>query len=151
MVYEYIVAGLKYAANNRTCDDLYSSVISKHMKDKDWEAESFRLVQSWCKLNVETYNIANKDTGFIHDFLTGTKIFNLRAVQLCKFVECVEYNIEQDTIINVRPLTEQEVIDLKLLITWRLDILMSIVHNLTEYDLAAYSEIPPQQQRVTTY
>lgn len=144
-VYEYICCGLKYAAVNKTCDDLYSSSVSQHMKNKDWEEESLRLTKVWCRLNIECFDIQYKDKDVdnglsMETFLTGRRIVHLQAVQLLKYVECVSYNIALNTIKKVRQLNAEELADLQLLHTWKREIMEAILHQLEEYKSAAWSE-----------
>lgn len=142
MVYEYVHNGLQYAANNKTCDALYASCISVHMKRRDWDKECIRLIRAWAKLNVDSYNIkyGEKEEGMPYWMcVTGNKRIPIDAYQLLMYVECIAYNIEPGTIEDVRPLTHQEKEDYELLKRWEDQIKTAIIKQLKEYKAAKWS------------
>lgn len=147
MVYEYVHNGLTVAANRKECDNLFSTQWRKYFKNKLWDEESKRLVLSWAKLNEDSYNAAYSNEGaYLVDFLTCSKLIKVNALQLVKYVHCVAYNIELDTIKQkLRSVTHQEYLDFKLLIDWRAELYKNIVTCSPAYDKLPYSDYQPEQ------
>src|SRR5574338_315887 len=92
-VFNYVESGLRYAAYNRTCDSLYSPVVSEFFKEcGDIETESLKVVTHWMKLNDLSYSIRYNQEPEEKYSLRNSSI-KVEAFQLLKYLQCIEYNI----------------------------------------------------------
>lgn len=135
-VYNYIQCGIEKIAYNSVIDEFYSNSIQKHFKNcPDISKESKRLILSWLNLNQWSYNKRYKDnddcdlTKFYHEDYTHKK---LSAIQLLKYLQCIEYNIE------IEP--EDYKNDLQLLKDCIKELTESIVNNLPEYKSSSWCD-----------
>ena len=135
-VYNYIQTGLQRLAYNNIVDDLFSNTVNKYFRNcPDYEKEAERLVLSWLKMNIESYNKrcqVKETTDLIGLYYPTFPHKDLTACQLLKYLQCVEYNIE------IVPKDLQQRKDLQLLKDCIDDLLNSIVHNLPEYNKATW-------------
>ncbi len=149
MVYEYIHNGLVAAANRKECDNLFSAIWTRHFRQKLWDQECKRLVRSWAKLNEDSYNAAYDDPMSnppLLECITCNNIIRVNALQLVKYVHCVAYNIEMETIFSkMRTPTQQEYDDYELLKAWRSELYQNIVTYSEAYGKLPYSEYDPNQ------
>lgn len=147
--YEYVLNGLITTAFRRTCDELYAYGISQHFKGKDINAEATRLVTNWAKINELSFNARYNDTGLIHyRQINKSAIWKVDCYQLLKYIDCINYNIEIDTIekspiVKVGSVTWAEFKeDYELLKKWQYELTRAIVTKRTEYDNAEWSKEP---------
>lgn len=141
-VYGYIHSGMIKAAYRTECDAYHASCIYSHFRYHDIEKESKRLVKSWAALNEESYDVRYKQTGdSLQEFINFRKNYDVNIYQLLKYVLCVQYNIEADTIEEVRKLTEAEKDDLEILNKWAGQIQYAIIDQMEEYKKAKWSEV----------
>jgi hypothetical protein len=140
-VFNYLCSGLERAAYTRTCDEWWSHRIHSHFKDKDIETESRRLVESWMQLNDWSYSFKYGEEVETQIKLRRKTLHKpMQVHQLLKYAQCVDYNIEKDTIECAgNKLTKQGKSDLWLLRQWILDIAMSIIGQIPEYKEAKWS------------
>ena len=134
-VFSYIHSGMRTAEARNTCDAKYSYIIKSYFGNKDFEKESKRLVRNWLNMIERSYNAAYKETGVTGNLLRLEWV-DFTPIQLLKFLECVEYNIETPGI-----QTPQDKKDFDLLKAWRGDLSTAIIHALPEYETAKWSEI----------
>ena len=141
-VFNYLYRGLETAAYNRTCDEWWSHRIFSHFKDKDIETEARRLVESWMQLNDWSYSVRYSEEVETKIKLRRKTLHKeMQVHQLLKYAQCVDYNIEKETIESAgHKLTAQGKSDLWLLQQWILDIAMSIIGQTPEYKAATWSD-----------
>lgn len=143
-VISYIRKGMIYAAYNKTCDALFSSTMHMHFSDKDVETETDRIVASLYLLNQRSYSARYREEDKDHDLFNFVrrKVGLPNPFQLLKYVECLMYNIEIDTINEKfdKWVTKQEQYDYKLLKKWRDELMSSIIDQMQEYKDAKWSE-----------
>jgi hypothetical protein len=149
-VFTYVKSGFVYAANNRSIDDKYSESISSHCRDRFTEEEAVRWTKNLLLLNCKSYAARYREK--LDDLRPFFKDHNvpIKAVQLLKYLQCIQYNIELRTIENGYSeadeksvkfdVTEQDRKDVKLLDDFIRDIQYSIVSQMPEYANAKYSE-----------
>lgn len=157
-VFSYVRCGLTKTALNRVVDEFYSYSVQKHFRDKGTDQifnESIRLVKSWCRLNERSYVAAYRHHGESFDDLSEfitEKQYDVEAVQLVKYLQCIDYNIEDDTIqedeAKEYQLTEQDKADLKLLRAWIPEVNAAIVHQLPKYEEANWSNFEDRRKKV---
>lgn len=135
-VYNYVNAGLLYCAYNNTCDDLFCYDINRHFHNcPDYEAEAERLTRSWLQMNTDSYNKRYKENENLQGvFFIGATHKPLTALQLLKYIECIEYNIE------IKPIYKQEADDLQLLSDFKTGLMASIICNMEEFKTASYAD-----------
>lgn len=94
-VFNYIREGIKKAAYNRTVNEFYFYSICEHFRDKDIEAESLRLVTSWCDMNEKSYCQKYKSEPYqqVCRFIRP-KYVQVEILQFIKYLKCLRYNIE---------------------------------------------------------
>jgi len=134
-VYNYIQAGIEKLVYNNVIDDFHSHSINRHFHNcPDIEKEAARLTLAWLELNQKSYNERypnEKDNinlcGFYYQTTTHRP---LTAIQLLKYLQCIEYNIE----------IEDESKDLQLLKDCINDLQNSIINNMEEYKNAKWSK-----------
>lgn len=161
--YSYMHSALKFTAYWTTCDIYYSEAVYHHCKLEDIEEETERLIKSWAYLNELTYNVAYNVAGnSMPEFITFDGARRVNPYQLLKYLSCLHYNIELDTIAskksyssgpvaNVPALTDQMKTDFQLLDNWITDIKNAIINNLMPYELANWSEPPSETRKVQGY
>jgi hypothetical protein len=151
-VYSYVAHVMHKVAYNKVINDHYSHIITKVVGDSidPWE-ESKRLVTEWLNLNERSYNVRyeKQDYANLWNFLQ----FNhspekIDAYQLLKYLQCIRYNIEVETIThkgnhkeNPELVTDQQRKDLEVLEAFIADIKNSIINSLPQYKAAKYSEV----------
>lgn len=160
---EYIHAGLVKAAYRSSCDIYFSSSIREYFKDYDIEQESERLVKSWQELNILSFCVAYNEMGANKaDTINFRQTHQVNIYQLLKYITCLIYNIELNTIkrkqsysqgevANVPALTEFHQEDYALLKAWREDIQAAIIGNIMDYELAHWSDIPGTKREIRGY
>ena len=95
-VFEAIATKLEHMRNHQQIDINYCSVVS-NLADK----ESIQnLIKKWCYLNELTYNRRYQETvkTYLKDFIDFSKYRMISTVQLYKYIQCLDYNIEKYTI-----------------------------------------------------
>lgn len=139
----YIKRGLEYAAHNAVCDELHSSTIWGHFKNFSGVfEESDRLMRSMYELNQLSYDLKYKHEEFsnLYRFVLPT-IGIVCPYQLLKYIECLNYNIESDTILSSGgTLSDRQLLDIKLFEDWEYDILKALVHSTKKYKDAKWSD-----------
>lgn len=141
-VFNYIHAGMTRAAYRRVCDEWYSGTMSSHFKHYDIEKESKRLIESWMELNLLSYHIKyreNRDELQVAFKETYTHK-EMQEHQLLKYIQCVDYNIEIETIEDLLEISEQQRKDYKLLKQWCNDVMIAIINETPKYKKATWSE-----------
>lgn len=143
-VYNYILNGLQKSAYRSVIDEYYSHCMVRHFESKDIDKESKRLVKSWLDMNHKSYQYRyedGKEEASLWQFITKEIVYTLKPLQLLKYIQCVLYNIELDTIKDGEgEVTKQQEDDFKLLDTWREELAFSIINKIPEYDQAKWSE-----------
>lgn len=141
-VISYIKRGLEYAAHNSVSDALHSSAIWSHFKDFSGVFdESERLMKSLYDLNQYSYSSKYKEQEFSDLYLFVKPTIGIVCpYQLLKYVECLNYNIEPETILTSgMELTDRQLLDIKLFEDWEYDITKAIVWSMEKYDKAQWS------------
>ena len=125
-----IHSGIRTAAFRNTVDDLYSVAISQHFQDKDLDKEALRLIRRWIELNELSYyeRYPNEPHDFTFKMWQWSIHQPLTAVQLYKFLQCLDYNIEGKD-------TDPDVILLK---SWIDDLKIAIINTTPEYQAAEW-------------
>lgn len=160
--FEYIRCGLILAAYRTTVDAFHSGAIYAHFKNRDVETEATRLIKSWAALNDLSFCVAYNQKGDSLCEFNGPRTYQIIPVQLLKYVECLLYNIELETIAskksyssgtvqNVPNVTNLMREDHALLKAWCGDIKDRIIGNLLEYELAHWSEEPGTAVKIPVY
>lgn len=158
-VYNYIHQGLILAAYRRTCDEHYSYTMHVHFKDLEIHKEARRLVHSWMTLNERSYLLKyeKRDIEKSEDFrFVKWELVNVRPLQLLKYLKCVRYNIEIETIQhkgdlvneNLKAVSERALADMELLSAWTEELMMAIIDKIPEYDDAKWSEAPDNKWKM---
>lgn len=158
-VFEYVHNGLKRVAYNTTVNALHCSVIHEHFRDKDTEAEALRLVKSWAHLNELSYAVGYNmmDEPFTcAGEIIGKTYYPVEPAQLFKYIHCINYNIDVQTIdraetlssktgpkvANVPELTWEQRQDAKLLQDWYIGMAIRLAELTPGFDKALYSDAP---------
>ena len=136
-VYNYVQAGIERLAYTNTIDSLWSEPINQHFRNcQNIEEEAERLVLSWLRMNQDSYNEKYPDLQDNIDLIGLYKASYthkpLTAIQLLKYMQCIEYNIE------IQPRGEQEEKDIELLRSGIIDLMHSITSNMPEYEAAGW-------------
>lgn len=160
---EYIHAGFIMAAYRTQCDQYYSETIRSYCRDKDIHEVAQIIVTGWAMLNELSYCVAYKEAGqSYHQFIRFTRHWDVKPVQLMKYIECLLYNIDLETIKCKESFTQGEVKGAPevtpamremyaLLKSWERDIKNAILHALPEYDGAHWSEAPDKVNNLPPY
>jgi len=154
-VFNYIRQGFEIAAYRRECDEFYAWCISSHCDSKDIHKESKRFVKSLMWLNEWSFDVKYEqkdlDKSEYYPFVKW-EIVDVRPLQLLKYLICVRYNIEKETIwrvgtpeANKKRIPEQQLEDLELLERWIDCLKMAIIDKIPEYDEAKWSDAPPDK------
>lgn len=149
--YEYVLNGFVKAGFQTQCDEYYSEFIRTHCKDKDVHDEANRLVKNWAILNELSFNAGYNDTGLDHYTLIDyNSLWKVDCYQLLKYIDCIIYNIEIETIEQhkpvIVPLNWVELkADYELLKTWKYELTRAIVTKRPEYDKAKWSDAPKRE------
>lgn len=143
-IISYIRKGLVFAAYNGTVDALHSYTIFAHFKDKDVEVEADRIMSSLYLMNQRSYSARYREEDKDHDLWNFVrKTMGLPCpFQLLKYAQCLEYNIEIDTINSKyeNKVTDQELADYEMLKRWEYEIMSAIVNQHQKYKDAKWSE-----------
>lgn len=150
-VFEYVQNGFVYAANNRTCDDLFASCIFHACQEKGMDqifSEAKRWVKNLITLNCKSYaaRYREKELCDLAPFYKE-RTHKVEALQLLKYLQCIEYNIEMQTIEKGYgfdtikfEVTDQDRKDFALLQRFIADLKDSIIQQLPQYQNAKYSD-----------
>lgn len=117
--------------------------------DIDWcvsfhdmnEHEIAEVVKIWCRLNEESYcikyeeKVENKQEKLNLNF-NRNHSESINTYQMLKSLQCINYNIEEDTINQVRELCPKEKAAMKILYAVICQILHAIVNDMIEYQQA---------------
>lgn len=141
---DYIRKGLVFTAYNREVNVHWSGTIHSHFRDKDVEAEADRLMSSLYLLNQRSYSAAYREEDKDHDLWKFVrKTMGIPCpFQLVKYIQCLLYNIEIDTINSKyeTKVSDQELADHKMIEMWEHQILTAIVGMNNKYKDAKWSE-----------
>jgi hypothetical protein len=142
-VYNYIQAGIEKIASNSIINDFYSYSIQHHFQNcPDTPKEIKNVILSWLNLNQWSW-----DKKYLKEDETPTDLtefyssplmsFNVSSVQLLKYLQCIDYNIE------IKPEDGYHKTRLRLLKDCINDLQRSIISNLPEYKEAQWCEPLP--------
>lgn len=145
-VYKYVEAGFIYAAHNKTCDNKYSYSVVRQTENKDPFEEARRWVKNLLRLNLISYNTRYNENERDNLPTTATRT-ETKAHQLLKYLQCIDYNIEVETIQKLGSydedrarVNEQDLKDIKLLRDFIQDIQTAIIAQTEEYKTAKWSD-----------
>ena len=137
-VYNYIANGLQDVAyTNSGAYRSYSTHQYLMKNDIPVSQQADRIVRGWIELNEITYCNRYREpyTGLEKLFQGNLSHKPMNACQLLKYLECVDYNIDEDITTS-----DQQKEWLQLLKTWMLELAESIAHNTKEYKKASYCD-----------
>ena len=100
IVFNYAEAGVIKAAYNRTIDEFYSHTVSDHFRNQgDTFEEARRLTRNWLTLILKSYNTRYEEEGGF-ELLEEIRRHAgpLEPLQLIKYLQCIDYQIETCTI-----------------------------------------------------
>lgn len=139
-IFELIENKLGHVIHNKTCDENYIQNLC------GWRFEKLdSFIKDLCLLNSLSYSARYKEESFTDYcvFLDFYKYSNISCYQLLKYLHCICYNIEIDTIKESKfssNLTDKMLDSYKILHESIDNLTSSIINNLPEYKSAKYAE-----------
>lgn len=139
-VYEAVYQKAWSYGFNNTCDINYCSVLKSYNEDHVQQ-----LVKDWLWLNEYSWIRRHDDDGSkpeLHEFLSFNHGKKINTYQMLKYLECIRYNIELDTIKTGKTGMEDPVI----IPQDKLNSYETLVKAIEEIKSAIINELPEYKQ-----
>lgn len=141
-IYQAVATKMYYATSNPVCDiNHFTSCFS--FRSPLTEEKIWTLINHWLALNEASYYARYKEpiTSPLTEFLKKKFIYDApNTYQFLKWLQCIRYNIEPETIKKVRQLTVEEALALNFLDRLIREAQDAIINSLTQYKEAKWSE-----------
>jgi hypothetical protein len=133
-VFNYIHSGLlRMAKKYGTITEFHAYAVVEHFDRKgDHEKEATRLIKTWMYLNDISYEKRYKEQVEKVKFTPTFVHRPMSAIQLLKYMECLEYNIDEEP--------EAFKFEIALLRSFIADLTKAIIHHSTEYNEAKWCD-----------